>query len=311
MSGMEFMGAAIVRVAPNSTAVKVGCAVLAITIALVWGLVKTGQRLKEGEANRKCLLSYIFLTTGWLLHAAIAAITFQTSRPEAGSIVAMVVFFGFGLAGVTLAILGLSEVRQSPDLLKVGRGTAILTLVLSGAFAALFVAALGLGVLRGMERSAKTLAPPGAIAIFEDFGFSIKPPSPWVRVDVSKESPNVTIAFHRTGPEGIIMIVVERIPAGGSLDYESMARSVRDNLGRVSKGFKIVDEADEMINLLPGRRLICECDIQGERKTNVYWHHISREFVYQLGASSDTRDASVIVPDARKAFATFELIRPK
>jgi hypothetical protein len=292
-------------------ALWIGCIVLLITVALLGGVVSVGKKLGRGEGNRKCLLSYVCFATGWILYVAVAAITHQLGQTISGTLLALAIFAGFGLAGVSLAILGLGELRQSSDLLKEGRSTAILTLTLSTVVLLGLGAAFGFGVLQGLRGRAKSLAPPGATAVFEDLRFSIKPHAPWVRVDTAPINPLAAAAFQRTGPDGIVIVIAERLPAGVGLDYEALIGAVRENLGRVSPRFKVVDEAPETINGLAGYRMVCEANIKGSSYTYLYWLHLTREFAYQLIAMASAPDASAILPEARQAFSTFTLLLPK
>jgi hypothetical protein len=292
-------------------ALWIGCVVLLITVAMLGGMVSVAKKLKRGEGNRKCLLSYVCFAAGWTLYLAIAAITYQAGASTLGTIVALLVFAGFGLAGVSLAIVGLGELRHSADLLKEGRSTAILTLSLSTVVLLGLGAAFGFGVLQGLRGRVKSLAPPGATAVFEDHRFSIKPHAPWVRVETAPINPLAAAAFQRQRPEGIVIVIAERIPAGVGLDYEVMTGSVRENLGRASSRFKVVDEAPETINGLAGYRMVCEANVQGSPFTYLYWLHLTTEFAYQLIAMTSAPDASTILPEARKAFSTFTLLPPK
>src|SRR5262245_56148562 len=100
----------------NEPLMWLGCVVLILTAALLGGVISVARKLSRGEGNRKCQFSFLCFALGWILYFAVAAIAYQSRRPILGTIVAMAIFAGFGLAAVSLAIVGLGELRRSSDL---------------------------------------------------------------------------------------------------------------------------------------------------------------------------------------------------
>lgn len=103
------------------------------TASLVVGLISSAFRMRNPDAAKKCYLAFILFAGGWLILVGMTLM--------AESSIGFIVFGALGLAGVVLAMRGLSELRDEPG--RIGRAPAIATLVL----ACMVLAGLGIQMM--------------------------------------------------------------------------------------------------------------------------------------------------------------------
>ncbi len=291
----------------------VGCFAVLLTLALMIGLVITSVRMRRPAANRKCHLSYIFFTTGWLLYAGIAALATQAGKQILGTIVGLIIFAVLGFSGIVMAILGMSEVRRSPERGTEGKSTAVTTLVLASLIVAGIASLFGIGFMRGirmgLEERASIIGTPGEMVVVEDRRFSIQPSASWLRI--ANANPLASVSYKRARPEAYFMIIAEKISPDLEFDLQVLADNVVGHLDEAADEVKVIDQADEVINGLKGRRIICEASLKGTALTYLYWLHVSPDHCYQLIATGSRREAAAVLAECRKAFDSFTLLQPK
>ncbi|HKS15742.1 MAG TPA: hypothetical protein VJU16_00360 [Planctomycetota bacterium] len=294
----------------STLTMMVGCFLLLFTVWLMVGLLRCVRALRRTDVNRKCYHGFIFFTSGWLLYAAIAALSIRSEHRVILVLAGLALFGVLGLTGVVFAILGLSELKRDNLPGRKGRAQAVTTLVLAGLVAAMIASTFAFGVAKGFMEARQRRAE-GSKAVFEDLGFSIHPPGEWVRVDTAQINPLAAVAYRRGGPEAYFMIIAEKQTPGAGLELDAVVEGIMNHLESVSDELKILHQGDEVVNGLAGRRVVCEASIKNIPITYLYWFHVTPDRIFQLIAWGNRRDASTAIAEGRKAFDGFTMLQPK
>jgi hypothetical protein len=295
-----------------------GCIGLLILGGMIAGLLVTSRRMSRPTANRKAHLALIVLLGSWLLYGGAAALS---RSQKDGTIIALIALLAFGgsvLVSILLSILGLSEIKRGRGLYREGKGPAITALVLCCLIVVIFAGAVGFGFMKGFMQSAEMRAamasregPPEPAQVFDQFGFSIQPPRPWIKIDSRKLNPEAAAGYLRSRPQVYFMIIAEKVGEDSELDLESLVDVVKANLVSAAQEVKLVEEAEETINGVPGVRLIYHATVGKQAFTYRYWIHLAPGCAYQLVAWGARRDENGTLLEGGKAFNTFTLIPAK
>lgn len=288
-----------------------GCILLGV---LVGGTLLCAVRMGQAGAVKKCYLAFILFACGWLLCGAISTLGKQSFAASLGG---LALFVALAIPAVILAILGLAEVRRAGPS-ATGRAPAVTTLVLAGLALFAVVGAFAFGVIKGVSDSpgfqaamAPREGPPEPEQVFQDLGFSVQPPRPWIKINPSSLNSEAAAGFLRSRPEVYFMIIAEKLDEEADFELEALVNVVKANLASAAEGAKLVEKKEETLNGLTGTRLVYEATVQKQPFTYRYWIHLTPTRAYQLVAWGAQRDGRKVVEEADKAFASFKLHSPK
>ncbi len=298
----------------NVALLTVGCLLLGV---LVTGVILCAVRMRRPGAVRKCYGSFILFAAGWLLCGAISSIGKTSGNAVASSLAGLLVFAAMGIPAVILAILGLSEVRRAgPG--ATGKAPAVTTLVFAALALVFIIGAFGLGVLKGVTKSAEfraELAPregsPEPAEVFREQGFSIQPPRPWIKIDAGQLNREAAVGYLRSRPQVYFMIIAEKLEKDSELDLRTLVDVVKANLAGAAQESKLIEEKEESLNGVAGIRLVYEATIEKQAFTYRYWIHRAPSCAFQLVAWGTRGDGAAVVAEAAKAFDSFRLLQPK
>lgn len=298
----------------NAAVLAVGCLLLGV---LITGTILCAVRMRRPGAVRKCYLSFILFAAGWLLCGALSSIGKTSGNALAGSLAGLLVFAVMGIPAVILAILGLSEVRRAgPG--ATGKAPAVTTLVFAALALVFVIGAFGLGVLKGVTQSAELRAEfapregaPEPAEVFQERGFSIQPPRPWIKIDAKQLNSEAAVGYLRSRPQVYFMIIAEKLEKDSDLDLRTLVDAVKANLAGAAQESKLIEEKEESLNGVGGIRLVYEATIDKQAFTYRYWIHRAPACAFQLVAWGTRSDGAGVVAEAAKAFASFSLLQPK
>jgi hypothetical protein len=295
---------------PHSAAYEMGKMIGTATALILpaagaaWCLV----RMTRPGVNRKGLASLALVFTGWGLAMLLGMI--KTSK-GGGTLYDLASAGIVALTSLTAIALGVGALVE-PGPPKPGRGHAIAGIILSGLMAIVFMGSLGLGIVKGMERSrlARSQMSERAEPLrFEAEGFVLKNlPVPWVKTDAKKVNPLASLAIIRSQPAGYFMVIAEKVQSGKPVAIEHLVAAVKSNLLNASPDAKVLFEGPETLNGTEGVRLLCSARIKNLDLVYRYWIYSGEGHAYQAIGWTMGRDDSEVVKLLDPAFSNFELL---
>ncbi len=284
--------------------VGTGTALLLPVAGAAWCLV----RMTRPGVNRKGLLSLSLVFAGWGLGMLVGVIKTSKGGGTPYDFAAAGVVALTALAAFPLAVGALVE----PGPPKPGRGHAVAALILSGLMGLLLMFALGMGIVKGMDRS--RLARPGngersEPIRFEAEGFVLKNlPVPWVRTEAKKLNSVASFATIRTRPGGYFMVISEKTQPGKPIAIENLVAVVKSNLLNASPDAKVLSEGPENLNGADGIRLVCSARVNNLDLVYRYWIHSGNDHAYQAIGWMQGQDGNEAVRLLDPVFSNLELL---
>ena len=213
------------------------------SLVLVFAIWKCWRNVRRPGTNRKCALAllFFFLTVS-IPAGAVTASWFLRTPPPAGilSVLMGLGMFGLWLAAIVLAVIGLVEMSLKPGVWDYGRNQAIWALALCVILGALAV--------KSMHRKSGTVAfgtiEPGQLLRFEDEKFEfLAPGRPWVAVDPAKINREARLAFRRSGPDAIFLVIADKTGNRAEFSTEKCAAISKERIQTLARGtMRIINE---------------------------------------------------------------------
>jgi hypothetical protein len=279
----------------------------------IFGMILCAGRMRRPTANKKCHSSLLVFLGGWVVSMGATFGLQALDLGPASGCAGGFVLLGTVATSLALAIWGLVEFRSQRGRFVEGKGPAITTLVLCGLIGLLIAAGAATGVMASVAKARDRKAAAEAESeakplLFEDLRFSIKAPRPWVETDAKAINPEASVALIRRSPEMYFIVIAEALEEEDSITTKALLAAAKANVFGVSPSARVVEEAPETLNGVPGMRLVIEAKVQRMDILYRYWVHAESDIVYQLIAWGPPAARAAVLEEAGKVFKTFSIL---
>ena len=286
---------------------------LAVGGILLAGIIKCISIMRRPTTNTLCVLSLMFALVVWMT----SVIAGQLLPNEGAGYLAIkiaigILMIGLTLAALVLAIIGLVQYGSGAGRWVQGRAQAIWGLILSP----LLFLGVSVGLAAGLSNAGQQLdmtSASGDTQHFESREFNFKVDTPdgrWVKMPASTINPDAAIAFRRTRPEVIWIVIAEKTGAESPYGGQTLVEFVKANLLSESPDAVFSNVTPMNVKGIEGYHMTSLGKVGGNDGYFDYWVAEHNGYAYQLITVGAKPDKAAVNKAAKAYRRSFTLIDP-
>ncbi|WP_375757733.1 DUF3857 domain-containing protein [Corallococcus exercitus] len=286
-------------------------------LAILFGLFKHREALREASTNRKAIYSLVAVEI-----AALVMLVSRLIKPVLDgplwAVLAPLVAFVLLLLGLFLAVTSLLELRSDKERRLKGRTHAGWAVALS----VLLLGGMGFGFFSALARRDEIpadfrAAKPEEGIRDEEFNFAFRHPGkPWTTMNAPRLNKLAKFAMARGGKSQMFFIIIPEKSAdgevpGGEESTELIADIVAANLESGMGAVEKLSREPHAVGEMKGIRMRTRAQHKQMPLTYVQWVYAHEGYAYQLMAWGSTQDEKELFAEADRLFSHFSMVDPQ